>query len=65
MKRIRGRPKTGKKPVKNVTLDADTLKLLHTLQSSFSVSLGFQMTLTQTIKYLVRLANRKGAIDED
>lgn len=51
--RSRGRPATGQKPSKNVTLDADLQDALNEIADKLAGRLGFRPTLSQTIRHLI------------
>lgn len=51
--RPRGRPATGRKPSKNITLDADIQDALNEVADKLAGRLGFRPTLSQTLRHLI------------
>ncbi len=48
----RGRPATGRKATRNVTLDADAADILNRVQAQLTTRFGFTPTLSQTVKHI-------------
>lgn len=48
-------------PVKNISVDAEAQELLQQAQVRLSQALGIRLTLTQTLKLVLRYAAESGA----
>lgn len=59
----RGRPATGQKPTKNITVDADIQDALGEVANMFEAKFGFRPTLSQTIRHLITYS-KKAPADE-
>ncbi len=58
MERRGRKPKIpGESPAyRNITVDADMLELIHDAQAKLSEELGFDVTISQTLKHLLKKA---------
>lgn len=59
--RGRGRPATGQKATKNITVDADIQDALNEIAGEFESRFGFRPTLSQTIRHLINEAKKAAA----